>query len=317
MSPVDPEIQSMLDALTAARTDPPARVTLEESRGIYRQQYVEMSRGPDGQVAEEILPLPGAATDVTLTLYRPASASGPLPLILYLHGGGFVLGDAKAYAKQSARIAENCNAIVAFLDYRRAPEHPFPAALDDTLLAARWLTENAAAIGADAGRFALMGDSAGGNLAIAAMFQFRAEKHFKTVTLLYPVTDFRPYAGLADHSRSDQKYATGYYLERPAMEYFGRSYLGTETALAADPRVSPLAAVDVSGLPPVAIYGGEYDLLRDQGRDFADRLKAADNIVSYRCFDGLIHNFMQQAGISKASDEAFRIVCQETKTALA
>ncbi len=314
MAPIDLEIQSMLDALHEQRTNPPARVTLGESRSIYRQQYLEMSRGPQGQVEEETLSLPGA--DATLTLYRPGGNSGSQPLILYLHGGGFVLGDAQAYARQSARIAENCSAIVAFLDYRRAPEHPFPAALDDTLLAVRWLMENAAAIGADADRFALMGDSAGGNLAIAAMLHFRSGKHFKAVTLLYPVTDFRPYAGLADHSGSDREYATGYYLERPAMEYFGRSYLGTDTALAKDPRVSPLAATDVSGLPPVAIYGGEYDLLRDQGRDFAEKLKASGNVVSYRCFDGLIHNFMQQTGISKASDEAFRIVCQEIKAAL-
>lgn len=313
---LDPQIRSMLDALHAARTDPPAPVTLEEARAIYRRQYLDMSRGPDGEVAEETIVPPGAPAGVTITLYRPATSGQALPLILYLHGGGFVLGDAQAYSKQSARIAEACGAIVAFLDYRRAPEHPFPAALDDTLAAARWLADDAPCLGADRARFGLMGDSAGGNLAIGAMLAARAQRLFQAVTLLYPVTDFRPYAGLEPHSASDKDYRTGYYLERPAMEYFGRSYLGGHLERSADPRVSPLAENDLGGLPPVTIYSGEYDLLRDQGRAFVDRLKAAGTNVGYRCFDGLIHNFMQQAGISEASDRAFRIVCAETRAAL-
>ncbi|SMH36734.1 alpha/beta hydrolase [Mesorhizobium australicum] len=314
--PLDPQIRSMLDALQAARTDPPAPVTLEESRAIYRKQYLDMSRGPDGGVVQETIALPGAAAGVTITLYRPATSGQALPLILYLHGGGFVLGDAQAYSKQSARIAESCGAIVGFLDYRLAPEHPFPAALDDTLAATRWLADNAPRLGADTDRFGLMGDSAGGNLAIRAMIEVRPQTLFRAVTLLYPVTDFRPYCSLAPHSASDEDYRTGYYLERPAMEYFGRAYLAGNLERSADPRVSPLAESDLGGLPPVAIYGGEYDLLWDQGRAFAKRLKAAGANVAYRCFDGLIHNFMQQAGLSEASDRAFRIVCAEMRAAL-
>lgn len=314
--PLDPQIRSMLDAVHAARTDPPVPVTLEESRAIYRRQYLDMSRGPDGDVIQETVALPGAAPGVTVTLYRPATSGRALPLILYLHGGGFVLGDAQAYSKQSARIAESCGAMVAFLVYRRAPEHPFPAALDDTLAAVRWLADNAPRLGADTARFGLMGDSAGGNLAIGAMLATRAQGLFRAVTLLYPVTDFRPYCGLEPRSQSDEDYRAGYYLERPAMEYFGRAYLGGHLERSADPRVSPLMESDLGGLPSVAIYGGEYDLLRDQGRAFADRLRVAGTDVSYRCFDGLIHNFMQQAGLSEASDRAFRIVCAETRAAL-
>jgi len=313
--PLDPQIRSMLDALKAA-TEPSEQQTLEQSRATYCREYLDMSRGPDGHVDEQVVALPGLSPDITLTRYRP-TGTGPLPLILYLHGGGFVLGDTRAYGPQSARIAECCDAIVAFLDYRRAPENPFPAALDDTVSTLRILAANAAKLGADPDRIALMGDSAGGNLAIGAMFELRDEILLKAVTLLYPVTDFRPYVGQGAYSQSDEAHRTGYYLDRADMEFFARSYLGQDPGLAGDPRVSPLARTDIGHLPPVLLYGSEYDLLRDQGRAFADRLQAAGANIGYRCFDGLIHNFMQQAGISEASDQAFGIVCAETRAALA
>lgn len=313
---VDPEIRAMLDRLAAEQAASQVKVTLESGRREYRRQYREMSRAPEGSFAEETVRLPGAHADASLRVYTPTSLSGPVPVILYLHGGGFVLGDADTYAPQSARIALECQSVVAFLEYRLAPEHPFPAALDDALLAVDWLIANAASIGGDPARFILMGDSAGANLSSALMLHHRARNPFRGVCLLYPLVDARPYLGLAPKSASDEAFATGHYLEFTETEYFARTYL-RDHALASDPRVSPVLASDLSGLPPILFYTAENDILCDQGYAFAEQLKAAGNDVTYRCFDGLIHNFMQHSGISKRSDAAFLEVCDSVKRLLA
>ncbi|MGK6311452.1 alpha/beta hydrolase fold domain-containing protein [Neorhizobium sp. DT-125] len=311
---MDPQIEAMLQNLAAEKRNLPKKITLEQSREIYRRQYLSMSRRPEEAVAEEVVSLTGDA-EVRLTLYRPPSLPARAAIVLYLHGGGFVLGDSSAYASQSARIALHCNATVAFLDYRLAPEHPFPAAYEDTLSAVRWLKDNIDRLNLDPERFAVMGDSAGGNLAIAAMRHHRGKDVFCHGVLLYPVADLRPYAGMAAFSASDEAFAAGYYLERLAMEYFARSYL-PQPALALDPRVSPILADDLTGLPPITIYGGEIDLLRDQGRQFAEHLIAAGVSARYFLLDGLIHNFMQHSGISVKSDEAFLRVCADLRAAL-
>ena len=311
--PVDPDIQAMLDRLNAG---PKERLTLHQARALYVRQYLEMSLPPGGDVAEQRISIPGAHPDTALTLYRPAGLHPGAPVILYLHGGGFVLGDAEAYSRQSARIALETGAVVAFLDYRRSPEHRFPAALEDTVLAVRWIAGNAASFGTDPARFAIAGDSAGGNLAIAAMLHHRGDGLLRCVGLLYPVTDLRPYLGLAPLSASDEAFAAGFYLELAEMGYFGRSYL-SDPQMAADPRISPLAADDLGGLPPVLIHAAEFDVLRDQGEAFAHRLQAAGNTVRYIRHDGLIHNFMQMAGISRRADQAFRQVCRALREALA
>lgn len=313
---IDPEIKVMLERLAQAQSASPQEITLQGARLDYRRQYIEMSRAPEGEVEERAIELPGAHPETALRLYRPAGLAVPAPVILYLHGGGFVLGDSVAYARQSARIALRCNALVVFLDYRLAPEHPFPAALEDTLLAADWIARNAGAIGADPERFALMGDSAGANLSIAAMLHDRPAKRFRCACVLYPLVDARPYLGLAPRSGSDQAFATGFYLEFAETEHFAGAYL-PDKALANDPRVSPVLAPDLSGLPPILLYGAENDILRDQGWLFAEQLKAAGNDVEYRCFEGLIHNFMQHSGISKRSDVAFLEVCGAVRRALA
>ncbi|HEV2504023.1 MAG TPA: alpha/beta hydrolase [Mesorhizobium sp.] len=312
---LDPDIRDMLDRLAREQAAQQDEVTLDSSRRSYQDQYREMSKPPEQSVMENIVRLGAGRGDVSLHLYKPADAIGPLPIILYLHGGGFVLGDAETYALQSARIALQCGALVVFVEYRLAPEHPFPAAVDDALAAVDWVLAEAANHGGDPTCFALMGDSAGANLSIALMRHYRQQQLFRSVCLLYPLVDARPYLGLAPPSGSDREFATGYYLEFAETEYFAKAYL-PDPVMAIDTRVSPVLATDLDDLPPVLFYAAENDVLRDQGQAFAEQLKTAGNDVRYRCFDGLIHNFMQHTGISKVSDAAFQEVCAAVRLAL-
>lgn len=312
---LDPDIKVMLDRLAAEQAAQQDEITLNGSRCSYRDQYRDMSRPPERPVTEEVVRLGAGASGVSLHLYKPADAAGPLPVILYLHGGGFVLGDAETYALQSARIALECSALVVFVEYRLSPEHPFPAAVEDALAAVDWVLAEAANHAGDPAYFVLMGDSAGANLSIALMRHYKQQRLFRAVCLLYPLVDARPYLGLASRLGSDREFATGYYLEFAETEYFAKAYL-PEPEMATDTRVSPVLATDIDGLPPILFYAAENDVLRDQGRFFVEQLKAAGNDVRYRCFDGLIHNFMQHAGISKASDAAFLEVCAAVRAAL-
>ncbi|PLP58849.1 hypothetical protein CYK37_14440 [Mesorhizobium loti] len=312
---LDPDIRAMLDRLALEQAAQQSEAALESSRSSYRDQYREMSRSSDRPVTEDIVRLGPGKGDVSLHLYKPADAAGPLPVILYLHGGGFVLGDAETYALQSARIASECGALVVFVEYRLSPEHPFPAAVEDALATVDWVLTEAADHGGDPMRFALMGDSAGANLSIALMRHYRKQRFFRAVCLLYPLVDARPYLGLASPSASDREFATGYYLEFAETEYFAKAYL-PDPEMASDVRASPVLATDIDGLPPILFYAAENDVLRDQGAAFAEQLKAAGNDVRYRCFEGLIHNFMQHAGISKASDAAFLKVCAAVRATL-
>lgn len=312
---LDPDIRAMLDRLALEQAAQQSEATLESSRSSYRDQYREMSRSSDRPVTEDIVRLGPGKGDVSLHLYKPADAAGPLPVILYLHGGGFVLGDAETYALQSSRIASECGALVVFVEYRLSPEHPFPAAVEDALAAVDWVLAEAADHGGDPMRFALMGDSAGANLSIALMRHYRKQRFFRAVCLLYPLVDARPYLGLASPSASDREFATGYYLEFAETEYFAKAYL-PDPETATDVRVSPVLATDIDGLPPILFYAAENDVLRDQGQAFAKQLKVAGNNVRYRCFGGLIHNFMQHAGISKVSDAAFLEVCAAVRATL-
>lgn len=305
---LDPDIRIMLDRLALEQAAQQDDVTVDRSRRSYRDQYREMSRLPERPVTEEIVTLEAGRGGVSLHLYKPADAAGPLPVILYLHGGGFVLGDAETYALQSARIALECGALVVFVEYRLSPEHPFPAAVEDALAAVDWVLAEATDHGGDPACFALMGDSAGASLSIALMRHYRQQRLFRAVCLLYPLVDARPYLGLASPSRSDRQFATGYYLEFAETEYFAKAYL-PDPEMATDVRVSPVLATDLDSLPPILFYAAENDVLRDQGLAFAKQLEAAGNDIRYRCFEGLIHNFMQHAGISKGSDAAFLEVC--------
>jgi acetyl esterase len=235
------------------------------------------------------LTVSGAAGDLRARHYTPVNSTGPEPLLVFYHGGGFVLGDLDTHDALCRLICRDAAVHVLSIDYRRAPEHPAPAALEDAYAAYRWATAHAAELGADPNRVAVGGDSAGGNLA-AVTSQLARKDGFPVPALqllLYPVTNFS-----ADRlTRSSTLFADGYFLTKADMDWCRARYVGAGTVDGSDPRVSPLLADDFSGLPPALVATGGFDPLRDEGTQYAEALAAAGVPVDHRRFGSLIHGF--------------------------
>lgn len=297
---LDADIRAMIDAALAQPARPLAEITVAQFRDGYRDRYRARSLAPDMTVVASDLRIGNLAA----TAYRPSGLPGPLPLVVYFHGGGFVLGDAAAYDAQSRHLAARGACVLLFVEYRLAPEHPFPAALDDAWAALTWAAANAAALGADPARLAVAGDSAGGNLAanLCLMARDRGGPVIALQVLLYPWVDARPYAGGPGY-RSTEVFAERHFLDRIVMEWFTGHYL-PDPALAWDPRVSPLLAADHAGLPPAVVMTASHDPLRDMGAAYATRLIEAGGDVDYRCVPGMVHNFLGHAGVAPAAARA-------------
>ncbi len=254
-------------------------------------------RRPAGVTAHERT-LPGPGGPLQLRIYTPAGIARPAPAILYLHGGGFVIGDLDTHDAPCSFLAHESGCIVASLAYRLAPEHPFPAAVDDALAGFRWLADNCDALGLDPARLAVGGDSAGGNL--AAVIAQVATREAWTVRpafqlLLYPATDMR-----REHA-SHREFAVGYFLSAATITWFLGHYLRSDADIV-DPRASPLLAPDLRGLPPAYVAVAGFDPLRDEGRAYAERMRAAGVTVQLDCHEALVHGFISLGdGIAAAA----------------
>jgi len=235
----------------------------------------------------EDITIPGPAGPVPARLYDPAGRTAtPPPALAYFHGGGWVQGDLETHHGLCARLALRSGAIVVAVDYRLAPEHKFPAAVEDCLAAYRWLRSEARAIGADPGRVAVAGDSAGGNLA-AVVSQMAASAGGPVPTcqvLIYPALDF------ALDTPSHQELEDAHIIPRDRVVWYMQQYL-TEGDRG-DLRASPLRARDLRGQPPTFVITAGFDPLRDEGQVYADRLRAAGVDVVYREYPGQIHAFV-------------------------
>ncbi len=231
-----------------------------------------------------------------MRIYTPREAPA-LPLLVYFHGGGFVLGDLDSHDSICRNLALAADAVVVAVDYRLAPEHPFPAAADDCLAATRWAAARAAALGADPARIAVAGDSAGGNLAAVVALRLRDEggPALRGQLLIYPVTDnhVEPTASMIANGE-------GYFLTREAMLFFDKHYLADPDHLA-HPHFAVLRAPDLSGLPPAYVLTAEYDPLLDEGEAYAARLSAAGVAVEQVRALGVIHGFFGMAGIDRGA----------------
>ncbi|MGW5520696.1 alpha/beta hydrolase [Gordonia sp. NPDC003950] len=250
------------------------------------------------------------------------SPDGPIPatryraevtttgLIVFFHGGGFVLGSPATHDGYCRRLAIDTGADVLSVDYRLAPEHPFPAAVDDALVAWRFAVAKAAEWGVPADRLVVAGDSAGGNLAAVVSQQVRGEDVTPRLqVLLYPITDHTREGG------SREEFATGYLLTKARIDWFDENYVPAD-ADRTDPRLSPLLATDLSGLPPAHVVVAGFDPLRDEGIAYADALVAAGVSVSLERDGGLIHGFANMTGYSPSARQAVSRIHETIAAAL-
>jgi acetyl esterase len=269
-------------------------------------------RAQSAERAQARTPGPGmdAVMDLDVTgraarLYRPAP--GPLPLVVYLHGGGWTIGSLDSADRVCRRLAAGSGAAVLALDYRLAPEHPWPASVDDAVGALEWVAGRPAAVEPVTGRVAVAGDSAGGTLATLSCLRLRSERPAALPdlqVLLYPNTD------LTGSSPSMRDNATGFGLTADDVRAFARYWVPDE-ARWPDPGVSPLHAPDLTGLPPALLVTAEFDPLRDEGEAYARRLADAGVDVEWRREPGLIHNFLLLDELSPASAAAADHVAAE------
>jgi acetyl esterase len=286
--PLLPEVQQLLAALDAAGLPPFEHMTVPQAREAAKG-FIDLQGEPE-EIATEDRTIPGPAGDIPVRVYTPAG-DGPKPVILYFHGGGWVIGDLDVCDNPVRRIANTTGAVVVSVDYRLAPEHFYPAAFDDSYAATVWVAEHAAELGGDPERIATCGDSAGGNLAaaIAIAARDRQGPRLAAQLLLYPVTDFDFTTG------SYEENGEGYLLTRGSMQWFWAHYLGPQE-LGKDPFACPARADDLVGLPPAFVATAEFDPLRDEGEAYAANLRTAGVDVTAKRYDGMVHGFAWTLG---------------------
>ena len=297
---VDPQMQRVLQRIAEAALPPFCTLSAAEARRLYRESRAALS--PPVPEAAEVrdLAASGPAGPIPLRLYRGfgTEAGALLPALVYFHGGGWTIGDLDTHDIVCRTLANRARCAVFAVDYRMGPEHKFPAAVEDCVAATRWVAGQGAALGVDAARIAVGGDSAGGNLAAVVAITLRdaGGPPLAFQALVYPATDQR--MDTASHARLSE----GYLLTRDNMLWFRSNYLSP--ADYDDWRASPIRAADLARLPPAHIITAGYDPLLDEGRAYSDRLVAAGVPVLYECFEGMTHGFLTMGGVVAAANHA-------------
>ena len=296
---LDPQAANVIDLIVKSGRPPYHQLTPKDARQMFRETR-PASTPPAPQIGAVRDVLTEGAQAIPLRVYRPpgVSDSRRLPVLVYFHGGGWVIGDLETHDVLCRQLTAEAGVSVIAVDYRLAPEHKFPAAADDAWAATRWIAAHAAELGVDADRLAVGGDSAGGNLAavVALLAREAGGPRIALQILLYPVTD------LVSESQSYADLADGYMLTRDSMRWFRAQYLAKEQD-AADWRVSPLRAPSLVGLSPALVVTAGYDPLRDEGEAYARRLREAGVSVDAVSFGGMIHGFVP---MGRLIDTAFR-----------
>ena len=252
---------------------------------------------PVGEIVDRTIA--GPAGSLRIRIYRPAhSVARLLPTVLYFHGGGWAIGSLEGYDLACRYFCARSGCAVVSVDYRLAPEHKFPAAIDDGIAAFRWLATEAAGLGLDPDRIVLAGDSAGGTIAAVAAQELRGEPRPPCLQwLVYPATD------LGGDTPSHKSCGEGFLLTQADMDWFRGQYLNTPAEVD-DPRASPLRAADLAGVAPALVFTAGFDPLRDEGQAYAKRLSAAGVKTIHREFDTLIHGFVGMRGALQAAARA-------------
>ncbi|MEC9203368.1 MAG: alpha/beta hydrolase [Actinomycetota bacterium] len=294
--PIDPMLLAVLEAFPM-QFDDLGSMTAQEVRTLFEQ-----GNPPPGEdvASVEDLEVPGPDGPLPVRVYRPDGAAVPAPVVVFFHGGGWVLGSIATHDATCRGLANRTGAVYVSVDYRLAPEHPYPAAPEDCYAATCWVADHAADLGVDPGRLAVAGDSAGGNLAavVCQMARDRSGPAVAFQLLIYPVTDLD-----FDRWPSMEENADGPLLTREGMDWFARHYVGT-LPFTGDPYAAPIRAADLSGLPQAHVATAGHDPLRDEGAGYAEALAAAGVTVGYDNFATMIHGFVGFADVVPAAGEA-------------
>jgi acetyl esterase/lipase len=307
---LDPQARALIDQLAAFGAPPLYESTLEEARAAYGMLAAAGGQ-PEQRARVTDRALAGPGGDVPVRVYRPEGTT-PLPMIMFFHGGGFVVGSIETHDAPCHRLATRVPAVVVSVGYRLAPEHPFPAAVEDCVAATEWVSAHAEELGGDAGRLAVAGDSAGGNLSavVARRARDAGGPGIAFQLLIYPTTD------LTRSSASHRENGEGYLLTNELMDWFTRCYMG-ECGELRHSDASPLFVEDLSSLPPALVVTAELDPLRDEGEAYADRLRQAGVDARVSRYDGMIHGFYGLDAIFDASKKATDEVVVALSDALA
>ncbi|WP_409474063.1 alpha/beta hydrolase [Streptomyces sp. HC307] len=310
---LEPEAQELADATA----NPPFLYELgpEGARKVLDDiQAAPIEKAEVGE--DKWITVPAQVGDVQVRLIKPVGATGPLPVILYIHGGGWILGNSGTHDRLIRELADGTRAAVAFVEYDRSPEAQYPVAIEQAYATAQWITENGSSEGLDAGRMAVAGDSVGGNMtaAVALMAKQRGDVHFVHQSLYYPVTD----AG--QDTESYREFADGPFLTARAMAWFWDAYIPNSPEKRDEITASPLRATleDLAGLPPALVIVDENDVLRDEGEAYAAKLTRAGVPTTSVRYNGIIHDFMMLNPVrsTKASTAAIEQAIHVLRKAL-
>ncbi|MEE2059678.1 alpha/beta hydrolase [Rhodococcus artemisiae] len=307
---LDEHVSQLIDALNSQGFTSFEQFSVEQARGVV-DTFTGLQATAQDVARVENLSYPGEVGDLPLRIYVP-EGTGPRPVVLYLHGGGFIGGSIDVADEPCRAVANGTGAIVVSAEYRLAPEHPFPAAPDDAYAALIWVAARIADFGGDPDNIVLAGDSAGGNLAAVTALRTRDEggPRLRGQVLIYPVID--PNSDFP----STREYADGYIITKPGLDWFWNHYLAGPGD-ASNPYAVPSRADDLSGLPPALVLTNEYEVGRDEAEDYAARLQDAgvDSVV--RRFDGLVHGVFWMSGAVPRSSEVLAAVCDHVRSVTA
>ena len=304
-----PEMRALLDRQAASGRPPLHRQSVEQARAFHVQDAPALNGEPVAVAAVTDRTVPGPAGELPVRVYTP-EGEAPFPIVVFFHGGGWVVGTLDTYDPLCRALAAATPAVVVSVDYRLAPEHRWPAAVEDAYAATLWASRNAAALGGAQHRLAVAGDSAGGNLAavVALGARDRGGPAIAFQLLVYPVLD------AAGDTPSWREYAEGYHLTAAGMRWYWDHYLGGADGAAPD--ASPLRAAFVGGLPPALVIGAECDILRDEGEAYAARLAEAGVDASAGRYPGVVHGFFRWRAVTGAAEAALQEAAAALRTAL-
>ena len=310
--PLDPVLKAFLDQVAAMGGPKTWEMQPHEAREAFAglMQLAGPKDIPIGKVNN--IAISAAHGEIAARSYAPVAAnSEPLPTLVFFHGGGWVIGNVDTHDGLCRIIANGSGCRVISVEYRLSPESKFPGPVEDAVAAIEWIEKNAAQLGVDANRLAVGGDSAGGDLAavVAQIAKAKGAPKIAYQMLLFPVTQ------IGDETRSLREYAEGFFLERKTLDWFYSHYLPMD-ADRKDPRISPLAAADVAGLPPAYFMLAGFDPLHDEGMAYAEKLRSAGVPVTVADFPDMVHDFIYLQAVLPQAAEALNAAAKALKTAL-